>query len=369
MVEPQPLFIVPKTNTFWYPNESSGLIEIPSGQQVELFCADSFENTETFQRKRQLLPTCVEGKTYQLKGEKYQLDEFTCKSHSRYYVKRTNTTCAEDSLLAIVGFNITNGRFLETMEVCHNEKLQMTHYSKHKLYPTSYNFQKSTARIGFSKTGFYKGKDVNHLYTINQQKKIFGKLLNDSYDNYFSKKQFLSRGHLSAKSDHIFGSHQRTTFTFINAAPQWQRFNDGTWNTIENEVKRYVSREKITVDCYTGAWGVSSLPDVNGTFKELFLSVNGTTKQIPVPKLFYKILIHPINQKGVALVGVNNPHINEDQLKQDYIICDDISEEISWMKMKKNNIAKGFYYACEVSDFLDNTDMPKMNFTVNGLLV
>lgn len=369
MVEPQPIFLIPNTDKFWYPNGSSGLIEIPSGQKIELLCVDSFDNVDSFQRKRQLLPTCVEGKTYQIKEEKYELDEFICKSHSRYYVKRTNTTCAEDSFLARVGFNVTNGRFLETMEICHNEKLQMTHYSHYKLYPTSYNYQKSTARPRFSKTGFYKGKDVNHLYTIKQQKKVFGALLNDSYQNYFNKKQFLSRGHLSAKSEHIFGSHQRTTFTFINAAPQWQRFNDGTWNTIENEVKRYVSKEKLTVDCYTGTWGVSSLPDVNGTMKELFLSANGTTKQIPVPKLFYKIVTDTVNQKGIAFVGVNNPYINETQLKEDYIICNDISDQISWMRIKKNTIAKGFYYACDVIDFLHNEDMPKLNLTINGLLV
>lgn len=369
MVDPQPLFIIPKTNKFWFPDEKSGLIEIASGQQIELFCADGFEDTDSFQQKRQLLPTCVEDKTFQLKGEKYQLDELVCKSHSRYYVKRTNTTCAEDSLIAFVGFNITNARFLQTMEICHNEKLHMTHYSHYKFYPTSYNYQKSTSRTGFSKTGFYKGKNVNHLYTINQQKKTFGKLLNDSYDHYFSKKSFLSRGHLSAKSDHIFGSHQRTTFTFINAAPQWQRFNDGTWNTIENELKRYVSKKNMTVDCYTGAWGVSSLPDNNGTLRELYLSVNGSVKQIPVPKLFYKIVIDAARNNGVVFIGVNNPHITLKELKKDYLICDDVSEQVTWMVIKKNTLDKGFYYACEVHDFLENANMPKFNFTVNGLLI
>lgn len=335
---------------------------------MELFCADSFEDVDTFKHRRQLYVKCVEDKTYEFKGEKYQFDDFTCKTQSRYYVKRTNTSCAEDSLLAYVGFNVTNGRFLETMEICHNEKLHMTHYSHYKLYPTSYNFQKSTSRISFSKTGFYKGKNVNSLYTINQQMKTFSKLLNNSYEQYFTKKSFLSRGHLSAKSDHIFGSHQRTTFTFINAAPQWQRFNDGTWNTIENEVKRYVSKAKITVDCYTGAWGISSLPDVNGTYRELFLYVNGTTKQLPVPKLYYKIVIDEASKKGVVLIGVNNPYITEAILYEDYIICDDIHEKISWLQMKKNNIEKGFYYACEVNSFLDNPGMPTLNLTISGIL-
>lgn len=52
-------------------------------------------------------------------------------------------------------------------------------------------------------------------------------------DRYLTNNQFLARGHLTAKSDYIFASGQRATFFFTNAAPQWQPFNAGNWNNLE----------------------------------------------------------------------------------------------------------------------------------------
>lgn len=44
---------------------------------------------------------------------------------------------------------------------------------------------------------------------------------------------FLSRGHLAARSDFIYRSHQRASYYFINVGPQWQSFNAGNWAILE----------------------------------------------------------------------------------------------------------------------------------------
>lgn len=44
---------------------------------------------------------------------------------------------------------------------------------------------------------------------------------------------FLTRGHLAARSDFIFRSHQRASYNFLNVAPQWLTFNGGNWAILE----------------------------------------------------------------------------------------------------------------------------------------
>jgi DNA/RNA endonuclease G (NUC1) len=76
--------------------------------------------------------------------------------------------------------------------------------------------------------------DINGLYTQVQQKQAIAGVVGQSLaDTYVTSHQFLARGHLTAKSDYVFASGQRSTFYFINAAPQWQPFNAGNWNNLE----------------------------------------------------------------------------------------------------------------------------------------
>lgn len=62
---------------------------------------------------------------------------------------------------------------------------------------------------------------------------IAGFVGNALADRYITSTQFLARGHLAAKTDFIYATGQRASFYFINAAPQWQPFNAGNWNRLE----------------------------------------------------------------------------------------------------------------------------------------
>lgn len=86
----------------------------------------------------------------------------------------------------------------------------------------------------FAAGSFFPGVAVNTMYTQVEQKKTVAEYVGQTLaDFYITSHQFLARGHLAAKTDFVFATGQRASFYFINAAPQWQPFNAGNWNTLE----------------------------------------------------------------------------------------------------------------------------------------
>lgn len=123
----------------------------------------------------------------------------------------------------------------------------------------------------------------------------------------------------------------------------------------------------INLDVYTGTYGVTQLWDNSNVGKDIWLYVNGATRQIPVPKLFYKILVNRAANTGVVLIGVNNPYVTLEQIKKDYIICTDVSSQINYIKWQKDNIERGYSYACTVNDFVKV--VPHVSVSAGSLLV
>lgn len=123
----------------------------------------------------------------------------------------------------------------------------------------------------------------------------------------------------------------------------------------------------INLDVYSGTFGAGQLKDTSGVLRDIFLYVNGGTKQIPVPKLYYKILINKADNSGVVLIGVNNPHVTLDEIKKSYIICTDVSSQINYINWQKDNIERGYSYACTVNDFVKA--VPHVSVSADKLLV
>lgn len=55
------------------------------------------------------------------------------------------------------------------------------------------------------------------------------------------------------------------------------------------------------MDVYTGTFGRLRLKDAANAQHEIFFYVNGATRQIPSPMLFYKILVN--GDAGIVLIG------------------------------------------------------------------
>lgn len=155
----------------------------------------------------------------------------------------------------------------------------------------------------------------------------------------------------------------------MNAAPQWQVFNGGNWQTVESAIKNFVADRNIEVDAYTGTYGTTTLLDEKNKPHEIFLAFDENNNGlIPVPKLYYKILVDRKTQNGIVLIGVNNPYLDLKEILSDYVICKDVSDQINWVPWDKTNIKLGYSYACDVNEFMAVVKhIPDLN--VKGLLV
>ncbi|KAL9908424.1 uncharacterized protein ACN427_004106 [Glossina fuscipes fuscipes] len=393
--EPQPLYLVPGTTQFWLPNER-GLLSIPRGATIELHCSKGFSNAtkqynesnglKMLQNSRTICLSCLQDKIFLWQGEKHELRQFVCTEHIRYKVERTNEPCGMMPATGMtnaamsssareyrVGFSATHkGRFLETMRICYDEALLRTYYVQHTLSPAILHMQKFVKRLSFSKAGYFDDLDINYFYKRKNQHERVALLLKGEHLEYLfdNKSLYLVRGHLAAKADYLYATQQHSTFHYFNVAPQWQSFNAGQWATLEYNVRGFVARSHLQVDCYTGTWGILQLPIVRETqaiqWQDFYLGVDKNNNEIlPVPKLFFRIILdssHP--NRGIALIGVNNPHAGIREIEESYVVCRDIREKVPWLRwMRNENVRKGYLYACRVSELAEAVQHLPHNLT------
>jgi hypothetical protein len=134
---------------------------------------------------------------------------------------------------------------------------------------------------------------------------------------------------------------------------------------IEDGTRRLAADRNITLEVYTGTNGVLKLNDTEGIAHEIYL--DDEDKKIPAPEIFYKILIDKSRDAGIVLIGVNNPHVKIEEIDS-YVVCNDVSHKIKYIKWRARDIRRGYSYACEVDDFLEA--VPHLtNLSVKSLLV
>lgn len=355
------MYTVPNGD-FW-PINGKGQIVVGFGEELEFHCPSKFASPLTTDATS-IKAKCVDDNTFQVKAGEYKFIELKCRNRFSYTARKVGASCPGGIVLES-GFNI-GSRFLRLSTICFNEKIEATRYVNHTLFPGSDFYQNGISRPDFITAGFFGGKKVDNLYNQKKQKAIFTKTLGHDSSMYFNetKSLFLSRGHLAAKADYIMGSPQRATFLFVNAGPQWQSFNAGNWQRVEDGVRTMVTQRQITVECYTGTYGVSTLPNKYGEPTELYLFENGAIKQIPVPKIYFRVVYEPITKRAIVLIGVNNPFLVLEEIRKDYIFCPDISSKVTYIGWNTTNIVKGYSYACEYAEFKKTvTNIPSLNVT------
>lgn len=364
-VEPQPLYVEPRRSSFW-PITDNGHLVVKHNEEIEFLCPGHFKYP--FEDDKTVIAKCVDGRTFSVDGKHHDFTAFACKTWPSYTARRTGRSCPGGELLES-GFSYED-RFFRLTEICFNPTEEATRYVYHTLEPGSDYYQQGMARVEFITDGFFGGKDVNYLYTQKKQKETISHILGFDAGKYFDERTsyFLARGHLAAKADFIMGAEQRGTFLFVNTAPQWQRFNAGNWQRVEDSTRTMATKRKLNLECYTGTYGVTTLANKHGKQTEIYLYDEGGHKQIPVPKLYFRVVIEPRERKGIVLIGVNNPHLTLEEIERDYIVCPDISSRINWVNWSKHDISKGYSYACEVNEFRKHVrDLPE--FDVRDLLI
>jgi DNA/RNA endonuclease G (NUC1) len=104
----------------------------------------------------------------------------------------------------------------------------------------------------------------------------------------------MSRGHMTAKADFVYGAHMRATFWFMNVAPQWQTFNGGNWNNMEMSTRSFAGGYDNNLDVYTGTHGVTTLADVNGNEVPIHIAYDANNNGIlRVPALYWRVVFDP----------------------------------------------------------------------------
>uniref|UniRef100_A0A2M4BML1 Putative alkaline nuclease n=1 Tax=Anopheles marajoara TaxID=58244 RepID=A0A2M4BML1_9DIPT len=355
----QPLLLKPGSREFIWPRLNSSTVELDYGQPLELFCSHGFRKGSPPGIAKSAIVTCEGNDELGYAKESYNISHFACQRPVYHVAQRTGGQCYGGSTLIRIGFELDHPeRFVQLYEVCFDEVQLHSHYVRYNLNPHNGHHQRAVKRPSFLQGNFYADLKMNTLYSFTKQHATVQRILGTQAraDAVLDSKRglFLSRGHLAAKSDFIFGSHQRASFWLMNVAPQWQRFNAFNWQRIETAVKEYVAANDRWLTVYTGTYGVLELPDGNGDPQRIFLDYDpgrDPPGRIPVPKLFYKVLIDEQNHAGLALIGVNNPHATPEEIAEQYVVCKDVSGAIDWIHWKRESIADGYSYACDVNEF------------------
>ncbi|XP_054085091.1 uncharacterized protein LOC114804266 [Zeugodacus cucurbitae] len=310
---------------------ASGNIVIPHGREVYLRCAEKFAKPFDGQT---LKAKCVGDKNFIIDGKVVKYENIKCNSMQRPFPMRTGMLCSGGTELLKVAHQFPDG-VLPTINVCFDENYQKTSYAEHTIYPGTKNCKHNVPRENYITGEFFRGVNVDECY-------IYIYLSTCNVDIW------------STKVDQIYWDQQIGTCHFVNVAPQWNSFKHGNWFLLANCIREFANNYETTLLCWTGVCGICTLPDINGVQRELYLNLDEqNNRTIPVPKLFFRILIDSKSREGIVIVGVNNPYLTIEKVRTGgYVVAKDISNDINCINWDKANIEKGYCYACSVPDFI-----------------
>uniref|UniRef100_A0A182FVL6 DNA/RNA non-specific endonuclease domain-containing protein n=1 Tax=Anopheles albimanus TaxID=7167 RepID=A0A182FVL6_ANOAL len=368
----QPLILIPTTEKFLYPLDETRKLEFTKGQPVELACREGFK---AFPMIREITVECESGVQFRYGGQLFSISDLSCTNYWLSSARVTQRRCYNDSVIVQVGFNLEgSNRWINVFDVCYDEKLYHTHYVLHKMTRANGGYQSGNPRPGWFQGDFYQGVNINNLYTVNKQRETLAIILGsqtraDELVQTTDNGIYMARGHIAARADFVYGTEQNATFWFLNAAPQWQNFNGVNWERVESSIRDFVGGRDLELTVYSGTYGVQKLADGNGDYQEVMLDFDPTEgrQRVPAPALYYKILHDERNNAGIAIIGVNNVHINGTELR-DYLVCDDIGDKVEWIDWQRRNFTIGYCYACDVNQFNAAIGKPHPHLNVARLL-
>lgn len=391
---PQPLYIRPGTSQFYHPSDRRGIIEANVNQEIELFCTGGFASPAGI-TLTSIRVACSSGVRFRFNNILYNMNEFRCRDWPVAIPRRRSPVqrCFNNAIMVDVGFTVLS-RFLTVFSVCHDTVTEENYFTAYHFTPASDANERNVVRPSWAQSDFFPGKNVDNLHTRFVQRRTIGEILNSPAQaaRWIEEEPsdiFLARGHMAAMTDFISANEQRSTFFFVNTAPQFQTFNSLNWVSVEISSRRLAADRNINLEVYTGTFGRGQLQDAGGTWRDIFLA--WPQRQIPMPRLFYKILINRANRSGVVLLGkknlfsavpfsknsrinfclgVNNPHLTLAEILRDYVICTDVADRINYVTWQRTNLNRGYSYACEVNNFLSRVPhIPSLSGFVTSLLV
>ncbi|XP_059479958.1 uncharacterized protein LOC132199337 [Neocloeon triangulifer] len=372
----QALYIIPDgpldLKGFWLP-QSGDIVTVPDAGQVLFACPGG---TLTGPGTEEALLTCVGGNVFSdVNGNTYSFSSLSC-SRDPFHtaIRRNGASCEIPGAYSLIdiGFQLTSGAFYKIIEICFDDATSNSLYSKYTQTNAIDGYQSGYPRPGFVQGEFYPpGLDVDFQYSRDGQLAAVAQAVGSTSlaGQYVqaSGDYFMSRGHMTAKADFVYGSHHRATFWFLNVAPQWQTFNGGNWNNLEMSSRTFAASYPNDLLVYTGTNGITQLPDVNGNPVDIYIAYDANGNGIlKVPYIYWRVVYDPITQNGVAFVGLNNPY-NDAPGTDFYGLCTDVCSQISWVNWSPSDQRLGFGFCCDINELALNVpEIPPL--TVTGLL-
>ncbi|XP_013185934.2 uncharacterized protein LOC106131381 [Amyelois transitella] len=356
--QPQPVYL--HNNDYIVPTGNSGLIHLQTGEQVRVVCTGSgrtIQHPNIASTVSAGTATCVRDNLVSGAGWLNGNGAFgglICSGHSFHDAEGTSSRCYNNNLVIRVGF-IAENVFYPLYWSCFDQSRLEVLYVWYEQNPQNAVHQTGVDRPSWIAGSFYPGVAVNTLYTQVQQKATIASLVGQELaDKYITSTQFLSRGHLAAKTDYIFATGQRATFYFINAAPQFQPFNAGNWNWLEQNLRARIGAAGYHTTIYTGTFGVSQLRDQNNRLVEIYLHRDANNNpQLPVPLYYYKVVYDASRRLGTAFVSINNPYYTEAEVRA-LTFCTDRcrnNNAFNWLNWQPDRIDLGYSFCCSVAEF------------------
>ncbi|XP_008546399.1 uncharacterized protein LOC103570437 [Microplitis demolitor] len=379
--KPQPLILTRNNSTsFLYPQRKDQL-DVFTMDKIILACPGKnnyLKGIDNTTSKSSIELTCIH-KKYFFNFSEFNFKNISCNYFPNHVARKTESNCYNNNTHIEIGFLITdvnnNDEFLRTFELCFNDTRHWTYFTHYKLTNKIGNFQSGFPRPRqWTSSNFSSNYNLEKLYKVSTQVASFELLLGSkklaSKFVAVNSTRFLSKGHMVAKGDFVYGNEQRSTFWYLNAAPQWQSFNGGNWNILEKNIRTFASKRGLNLEIYTGVHDQMKIviEEVDKNEVPVFLFVNETARVLEVPRFYWKIIYQPEIRKGTAFVGLNDPY--RKSVTQDMFICRDVSEDmdIKWLKWNKKSLTKGISYVCDVNE-LRKVVASIPEFPIEGILV
>ncbi|XP_065169507.1 uncharacterized protein [Atheta coriaria] len=358
--DPQPLYLKPDNtltgnDAFIEPIDDVGTVNFKANEKLTISCpGGKIKLLGVATTKTLSTASCAQGTNFKIEGKTVPLVNITCSKQAEQILRYTGNSCGNADYFKEIemGFNLDDTRFYTQINVCFDDELQDSPYAVFDMTPSIGGYQANYPRPNFKEAGFYNlGKTkLDDLYQRAKQRTTINKQLGlaDTDNKYIhaTNDYYLARGHLAAKTDFLYGSQQRLTFNFVNAAPQWQTLNAGNWLRLEDSVRNFASKNALDLLVYTGTDGTLTLPHAETGEETAVYLYSEDFQAIPVPELFWKVVYHPASKSGVAFIAVNNPYADNYEP-----ICTDICDQVTWPTWDPSNQKSGFGYCCDVNEF------------------
>ncbi|XP_045541025.1 uncharacterized protein LOC106710516 [Papilio machaon] len=361
---PSPVYV--KSGKFLAPNATTGDILVRRSETLLVGCPgkNRFIVLSNHTTDLDVVEVqCLSGKTFHAGRWVGDFKQIRCNAPPWFTVEAKNISCSDGHKTYRVGYRMADN-FYTLYEACFDEGLLMTVYVRHELTPEAKYHQLGGNRPSFIDTGVFGKIRMSNAYALKNQRARVNDTLGDKMDQkYITKKQFLTRGHLAPRADFSLRTHQRASFHYINAAPQWMRGNAGDWAALEDALRRRIASRGKKVTVYTGTHGVCTLADAYGVQHELYLHADDNNNGvIPVPLYYYKVVYDSEEKTAVAFVTINSTYYNTTMIDE-LTFCSDICDgnrNYSWLRWRSNDGTHSF--CCDYDEFIKEIDhLPEFN--------